>query len=317
MSRKWLVGLVMIVALLVGASLALAQDDGQNKIEFSGEITAMDGDTLVIGGFTVNVAQAEINTTLEIGAVVKVEGVLLDDGTVEAGEIGGADDPGADVPGDTLELVGTLDSVGTDTAVVGGVTFDITGATIEAGLAVGDLVKVHATLADDGETWMASSITSADPGDDTASGACQFEVDADSASLRDGPGTGYTVVGYAYEHDTFDVQATDTTGSWAQVGEGLWIAVSTGELHGDCANVPVSDLPVNNDNNSSSGDDGDDDNSTMSDDDQNDDDDDDSDDDSMNDDQNDDNDDDDQNNDDDHGSDDHHDDQNDDMNDDD
>ena len=59
-----------------------------NAIEISGELTAMDGSTWIINGQTVLVTNTtELKGTLDIGVIVKVEGYLLADGSIEAREI--------------------------------------------------------------------------------------------------------------------------------------------------------------------------------------------------------------------------------------
>lgn len=293
-TRFNLLSLLLVMGLLLVVTPVLAQDS-ESTIEFSGTINAIDGMVLTVDGLMVDVSAAETSLTLEVDMVVKVEGTLLDDGTVAASEVSAVeadDSSNDDTDVDTLELVGPLDSLGDSTAVVGGMEFDITGATIEAGLEVGDLVKVHASLSDDGSSWLASSIKRYDDTDETTddsdddvnddsndgdddgddsnddsndSSACTFEVESSSANVRSGPGTGNDIVGFAYEDDVFPVLEIDSTGTWIMIDEGQWIAVSTGELKGDCSILPVSNEPINSDD-SSGNDDSDDHSSDQSDD---------------------------------------------------
>jgi len=83
---------------------------------------------------------------------------------------------------------------------------------------------------------------------------CRFVVTASSANLREGPGTGYSALGFAFAGDDFPVTAIHASETWVEVstpdGE-RWIATSTGELRGDCSNMPVSDIPMRADNGTS------------------------------------------------------------------
>jgi hypothetical protein len=79
-------------------------------------------------------------------------------------------------------------------------------------------------------------------GDDQ--GACRFTVTIPSANLRAGPGTGQTVVGTAFAGESFDVSATHTGGAWVKIEDGVWIALSVGDLSGDCASLLVSGAAV-------------------------------------------------------------------------
>ncbi len=75
---------------------------------------------------------------------------------------------------------------------------------------------------------------------------CRFAVTASSANLREGPGTGYPVLRFAYAGDDFEVVALHTGDEWVEIStpDGPhWIATTTGELRGDCSAVPDSDTP--------------------------------------------------------------------------
>ena len=74
---------------------ALEDENGDNnnnqngqKFEFSGELTSKNGSTWNVNGITVIVTDmTELKGTLDIGSMVKVEGYMLVDGSVEAHEI--------------------------------------------------------------------------------------------------------------------------------------------------------------------------------------------------------------------------------------
>lgn len=362
-------GLILIAALILVAPHALAQDSTTREIELVGEIQAIESPaTLTINGLSVDASTAEVTTPLQVGLAVHVEGILLDDGSVQAREVKAAEQ--GILPGE-LEIVGTLDSLDASTAVVNGLPFDVSGAEIDAGLTVGEIVKVHARLSDTG-VWVAreitratdtgnagqdmssddgsghdatddsggvndesfeitgtldatgngsivvsgqtidiqnaeiqgtlvegslvkvelslvdgtlvarevKSVTAADTssGDDSQSGssaggtddssgtspdsgaaddhsadACQLEVEASSANLRTGPGTGFDVTGFAFEGDHLPVLEGHNSGDWVKVASSqgdAWIAVSVGKLDGNCSALPVSNTPVRGEDNS-------------------------------------------------------------------
>lgn len=195
------------------------------------------------------------------------------------------DDPSPDDSSDDMsedfEITGTLQEIGDGYIIVSDQMIDTQTAEIHGPLVVGALVSVEVHWVDD--VLVAHEVTPVTPDDDSqddsqdddspddsdddsdaaddspddgdddsdddspdsSSDACQFEVEVNSANLRSGPGTGYDVVGYAFDGDTFAVLQIDSTGAWVQVatdqGE-AWIAVSVGELD-DCANLNVSDMP--------------------------------------------------------------------------
>ncbi len=332
---RWLrvIPVLVLTLVLVGivALRAHAQDDTQ-QVEIVGAIQAVENQTtLTINNLTVDASQAETTLVLEIGLVVKVEGELQADGTILAREI---KLPDQGIMADEMELVGMLNSLDPATAVVGGLTFDVTGAEIEADLAVGDLVEVHAMQAEGG-AWIAREIkrfvseSTSGTGDESAEGemeaedfeivgtleelgagyvvvsgqtistegaemqdplvvgalvkvegnfagdalvatevkpavasdlgqtvgndVCGFEVEVSSGNLRSGPGTGYSVVGYALQSDKFPVLETSGSGDWIKVqtsqGE-AWIAASLGKFENDCSALPVSGEPEVVDDNS-------------------------------------------------------------------
>lgn len=76
---------------------------------------------------------------------------------------------------------------------------------------------------------------------------CRFRVTASSANLRQGPGTGYTAVGFALTGDEFTVLASHTSHAWFEIATedgNAWVAASVGELTGGCSGLTVSDAPL-------------------------------------------------------------------------
>jgi len=138
-TRKLLL-IVIALVLAIGAALpALAQTNGE--VEIVGEVEAMSIDTITVNGQEMNVTGAEINTTIEIGKMIEIEGTLNPDGSISIREIDPVEE---DVQVGEAELIGTVESFDGTTLVVNGQSIDVTSAEIEGEIAVDSLVKVHA-----------------------------------------------------------------------------------------------------------------------------------------------------------------------------
>lgn len=220
MNRTGGIARLLLIAMLAAAALAWAapearaQDDA-NKVELVGLIESVQADAITVNGLVVSLTGAEVSATLDVGAAVWVEGVALDDGTIRAIEVAPAED-GVLLPGE-LEIVGVLDSLASGAAVVNGLTFDLAVAEVQPGLAVGDLVKVHAGLSTGGD-WIAREIEPFVPDASTGS------ADGSSASAT------------AQPH--FDDGEFEIVGTLTNAGEGLIVVagqqidITGAEMHG-------------------------------------------------------------------------------------
>jgi len=139
---------------------------GSGEVEFFGKIESIQNGVYVIGGRTVRTApQTEIKGALAVGLMVKVHAALQPDGTYLAREIEAArgDDAGSTatpgVPGSgEMEFFGKIESIQNGVYGIGGRTVRTAPQTeIKGALAVGLMVKVHATLQPDG-TYLAREI---------------------------------------------------------------------------------------------------------------------------------------------------------------
>lgn len=127
--------------------------EGVSHLDFTGKVESIDpwkvsGITLETRGWT------DIESGVESGDRVRVEGVVLDDGTWLSAAI---KEIGADHEEVTIEFVGTVNSV--DPWVVSGVVLVVDGdSLIQGDVKAGDLVEVIATLLPNGK-WHADEIT--------------------------------------------------------------------------------------------------------------------------------------------------------------
>lgn len=126
-----------------------ADDDGDDaaKFEFTGLVETID--PWVVAGITLATDEwTEIDTAVELGSLVEIEGVILADGTWLAEEIKLLDDDDDET---ILRFTGVVE--GTDPWIVSGITLVATDdSQIAAGVVEGSLVQVVARLADDG-SW--------------------------------------------------------------------------------------------------------------------------------------------------------------------
>ncbi len=151
-------------------------DDDENEFEITGVVETM-APWRVAGIEFETRDWTEIDPDVAIGDLVKVEGIILADGTWVADEIERLDDGGVL----TFVFYGAVDSA--SPWVVSGVPLPVTDATAVApNIAVGDLVRVTVTLLPDG-TWLVEQIELVY--DDVADQGC-FSVTAVVISFNGG-----------------------------------------------------------------------------------------------------------------------------------
>ncbi len=136
-------------------------DDDDSEVEFFGVVESMGSDVWVIGGNTVTVTTStEIKGVIFEGDSVKVHASPDDSGTLVAREIEPTEDEHDD--DDEMEMFGVVESVVDGVWTIDGKAFmTLPGTEIEDGVSVGDLVKVHFDIDDDG-SLVAHEIEAAD-----------------------------------------------------------------------------------------------------------------------------------------------------------
>ncbi len=150
---RWMNQTRMILVVLLGLLLMptlgmtiMAQSTTTNEVELVGLIEAMDMDSITVNGQRILVAGAEIKTALQLGAAVKVEAQVQADLSIRARQINPVTPDDDDrLPGE-IEITGLLTAFDGSTMTVAGLAVDVRGAEIKAGVVVGAVVKVHASL---------------------------------------------------------------------------------------------------------------------------------------------------------------------------
>jgi len=87
---------------------------------------------------------------------------------------------------------------------------------------------------------------------DTTGAACTAVVTSSAVNLRSGPGTGYSVTGYAYLNENYTVGGHNPENNWIVVGTArgsAWMKLTGVSLQGTCDaltvfNIPLRDAPV-------------------------------------------------------------------------
>ena len=155
--------------------LGSAEAQEPSEVEIEGTIEKVNEDgTLVVNGITVAIsALTEIKGTLAEGASVKLEGVMLQDGSILAGELKG-EGRKATTSGTEVKIEGVIEAFQTDTqgriisVTVGGLEVGIEALTeVEDTLEVGDRVEIQAIISDG--AYLASKVESdTEEGEDEA-----------------------------------------------------------------------------------------------------------------------------------------------------
>lgn len=128
---------------------------GETTFEIVGELESTDPWMVTGNTFAVR-DSTQIDESLEAGDLVRVKGVILEDGTWLAYSIEGAEE----LPSPTLILIGKVTSV--DPWVVNGITLNVTGDTVVSeGITPEMIVRVEILLLEDG-TWEVLSIVPLD-----------------------------------------------------------------------------------------------------------------------------------------------------------
>lgn len=81
-----------------------------------------------------------------------------------------------------------------------------------------------------------------------AADSCNATIAVSSANLRSGPGTGYSVLGYAYRGEIYPIGGQNREDSWIVVGTpgggSAWLALSAAQIQGGCNTLTVFDIPT-------------------------------------------------------------------------
>jgi hypothetical protein len=127
----------------------------ENRFTITGPVEVITGTTWTVAGQAIVVDdETDVEVGIESGDLVRVEGVIQQDGTLLAECISLVEEE----RGSPFDFVGVVQDIITDTWTVSGVAIAIDDETeIQEGLAISDVVRVRGWILDD-ETWLARSI---------------------------------------------------------------------------------------------------------------------------------------------------------------
>jgi hypothetical protein len=200
-----------------------------NQVEFTGALEALDEASLTVEGQLLSIVpESEIASGLVLGDLVKVEAAILADGSLVALEVKPFEDASddsddeADEQDDEIEFTGEISAMETGSWTIADQPVAILDSTeIHGEFTVGDIVKVHAYLAEDG-TLTAREIEPGEAGDmddsesdDDSEG---FELYGTAEAISD---TEWTIAGVVVAVDAgTDIETGIVTGDWVKA-EGM------------------------------------------------------------------------------------------------
>ena len=153
------------------------QDDGE-VVTIIGVLTSITTDTITVSDTVIAITpETEFEDEVAVGDMVKVKAFYADGGTLTALKVELFEEDGSG-PGygydEKVMIVGVVESFSSDSIVVSGIPISITAQTkIVGDIQVGDTVKVHAFLADDGTLtawkikWLPDAVSNPGHGDKT------------------------------------------------------------------------------------------------------------------------------------------------------
>lgn len=223
--------LMVALSACTAAELSELQDNApevsldDNRVEFTGPLETLDDASLTVGGqFLSIVPESEIAPGLILGDIVKVEATLQDDGSLVALEVKPLEEPedesGEDDSNheDEIEFTGEISVMDAASWTIADQPVAILDSTeIHGEFVVGDIVKVHAYLAEDGtltareiEPGEASDMEDSESEDESEG----FELTGAVESMSD---TEWTIAGVVVSLDAAtDIEPGIAVGDWVK-----------------------------------------------------------------------------------------------------
>jgi mannose-6-phosphate isomerase-like protein (cupin superfamily) len=140
----------------VAREITLLRRAPVNQFTLHGYVDAIMDDVWTVAGQSITIsATTQIDADIEVGALVYVEGTILEEGVLQATSISLVEDDGGGLP---FDFTGVVQAVGPEILQVSGVPLAIDRETqVDSSIAVGDLVHARGWIQADG-TWLARSL---------------------------------------------------------------------------------------------------------------------------------------------------------------
>ncbi|MFN8377967.1 MAG: DUF5666 domain-containing protein [Anaerolineae bacterium] len=176
------------------------------RIEMVGFVSGIGLGIITVNGQAIDTSNAEMNAMPIIGAPVKIEGYVNAEGQIVATEVKTVNLALRGLQPGEIELVGPLTGMTGPRLTIAGIPMDATTAEFGLGVGLGQLVKVHASLNDQG-AWVIREVELASADDaanftDNSSG--EFEI---TGTLDSVDGTTIVVNGR-----TIDISGAEVSG---------------------------------------------------------------------------------------------------------
>jgi hypothetical protein len=210
-------GRLLPVGRRVADVIVLLRRSPVNRFTVQGRVEAIGEAEWTVAGRAIAVdEETDVEEGIEEGDLVRVEGVLLEDGTLLAERIVLIEE---EAPGLPFHFAGVVQEIGPEAWKISGVSITLDADTeVDEGLAVGDLVEVEGWVLPD-STWLARSIARMEDGERT------FEFTGSVESIAP-----WIVSGIAFETDEWtEVEAGIEVGDTVRVKgrileDGTWVA---------------------------------------------------------------------------------------------
>jgi hypothetical protein len=139
----------------VADRILLLQRAVANQFSLTGEVSAMGTSWIVAGQTIVTTPETNIDEDILIGDTVRVDGILLADGTLQAQTILRLEA----APGLPFQFSGIVQAMNDGSWLISGQTIVLNGETaVDPEIALGDTVAVEGWILED-DTWLATNIT--------------------------------------------------------------------------------------------------------------------------------------------------------------
>jgi hypothetical protein len=135
----------------VARVITLLRHPPHNRFTLVGPVETVSDDVWTIAGQSIGISTTtQLAPAIESGDLVRVEGLILEDGTLQATSISRQDEEESGLP---FGFTGVVQAIDTETWIVSGVSLAIDGGTqVDDDIVVGDLVRVRGWIQADG-TW--------------------------------------------------------------------------------------------------------------------------------------------------------------------
>jgi len=161
-----LTGLLQADGSIVASVVAVTDESADDEVTLVGTVDNVGDGSVTVGGETVDISAASVNTDLTVGVVIAIN-ATFSEGNWVGEEVEEADDEDeADVEAGTLLVIGVIQTTSESSVTVGSQEIDTSTAEETAPLLVGLKVKIKVKVKGDGGVFVAIKISAHVSGDE-------------------------------------------------------------------------------------------------------------------------------------------------------